>query len=131
MESKQPKNASKSKGAKAVKGELKAKVNGVDRIYSAFYLDIIEDFKEISAAFGVRNEEGSTEDSVSLKNGMFPLVSYKLDNVSIPWKTGGTLTVKYDDISRHYSGSFKAEFNPEAYPGIPKTVTGDFEIWEE
>ena len=129
MDNKQPKNASKPRGAKAVKGELKAKVNGVDRAYLASSLYINESSKVISAAFGVQN--GEKVDYVSLKNGEFPLVSYNLDDASIPWKTGGTLTVKYDDISRHYSGSFEAEFNPEAYPGIPKTVTGDFEIWEE
>ncbi|QRK84311.1 hypothetical protein JN757_00600 [Pseudomonas granadensis] len=110
-------------------GELNAQVNGLDRPYPASSLYIIEDFKVISATFGVREQRGN--DNVLIKNGEFPLVSYNLDDVSIPWKTGGTLTVKYDDISRHYSGSIKAEFNPEAYPGIPKTVTGDFEIWEE
>lgn len=129
MGNKQPEKASGSRTAKAVNGELKAKVNGVDRIYPASSLYIIEDFKNISATFGVRQE--GEEDNVSLKNGEFPLVSYNLDNVSVPWRSGGKLTVNHDDISRRYFGSFEAEFNPAAYPGIPEAVTGIFEIWED
>lgn len=129
MDNKQPKKASQSRRAKAVKGELKAKVNRVDRIYSASSLYVIEDFKVVSATFGVRSE--GKEDYISLSNGEFPLVSYNLDNASIPWRSDGKLTVNYDDKSRRYFGSFEAEFNPAAYPGIPAEVTGIFEIWEE
>ena len=129
MDDKQPKKTSRSRRAKAVKGELKAKVNGVDRTYPASSLYIIEDFKHVSATFGVLRE--GEEDYISIKNGEFPLVSYNLDNVSIPWRSVGKLTVNYDDESRSYLGSFEAEFNPEAYPEIPEEVTGVFVIWEE
>ncbi len=110
-------------------GELKAQVNGFERTYPASSLYIIEDFKVISATFGVR--EKRRNDNVLLKNGEFPLVSYNLDDVYIPWRSGGKLTVNYDDVSRRYYGSFEAEFDPAAYPGIPETVTGIFEIWED
>ncbi|SDT63250.1 hypothetical protein [Pseudomonas granadensis] len=109
-------------------GELTAMVDGKERIYPALDLYIIEDFKEISAEFGVRNEVEKLEDSVSLKNGEFPLVSYKFDGASIPWESGGTLTVNYNETSRRYDGSFRAEFDAD---GIPKKVTGDFKIWED
>lgn len=128
MDNRQPKKASRPRRAKVVKGELKAKVNGAERIYPASSLYLIEDLKVISATFGARKE--GEEDYISLKNGEFPLVSYNLDNVSIPWESNGELTVNYDDVSGRYFGPFKAEFNPEAYPGIPETVTGIFEIWE-
>jgi hypothetical protein len=129
MDNRQPKKASRSRRAKVVKGELKAKVDGVERIYPASSLYLIEDLKVISATFGARKE--GEEDYISLKNGEFPLVSYNLDNVSVPWKLGGKLTVNHDDVSRRYFGSFEAEFNPAAYPGIPEAVTGIFEIWED
>jgi len=109
-------------------GELKAMVDGKERIYPALDLYIIEDFKEIFAAFGVRNKKKRLEDIVSLKNGEFPLVSYKFDGTSIPWESGGTLTVNYNEISRRYDGSFQAKFNAA---GIPNIVTGDFIIWED
>jgi len=128
MDNKQPEKAFRSRAAKAVNGQLKAEVNGVERIYPASSLYIIEDFKNISATFGVRTE--GQEDYISLKNGEFPLVSYNLENVSIPWESDGKLTVNYDDVSGRYFGPFEAKFNPEAYPGIPETVTGIFEIWE-
>lgn len=92
-------------------------------------MSVSEDIAEISAAFGVRDERG--DNYITLKNDEYPLVSYNLNNASIPWRTGGQLTVSYDDVSGRYYGSLKAEFNPEAYPGIPKEVTGIFEIWEE
>lgn len=127
MKSKQPNKASRPRRVGAVMGELKAMVDGKERIYPALDLYIIEDFKEISAAFGVRNKKKHLEDIVSLKNGEFPLVSYKFDGASIPWE-GGTLTVNYNYTSRRYDGSFQARFNAA---GIPKTVTGDFTIWED
>lgn len=129
MESKLPNKASRPRRVEAVMGELKAQVNGFERTYPASSLYIIEDFKVISATFGVR--EKRRNDNVLLKNGEFPLVSYNLDNAYIPWRSGGKLTVNYDDVSRRYYGSFEAEFDPAAYPGIPKTVTGIFEIWED
>ncbi|MFI8224163.1 hypothetical protein [Pseudomonas sp. NPDC085632] len=130
MDNKQPKKKiSRPRRGIAIKGELKAAVDGVDRIYPASSLYIIEDFKAVSATFGVREKWGN--DYISLRNGEFELVSYNLDNASIPWRSGGKLTVNYDDKSRRYFGSFEAKFNPEAYPGIPEEVTGIFEIWEE
>lgn len=127
MESKQPNKASRPRRVEAVMGELTAMVDGKDRIYPALDLYIIEDFKEISAAFGVRDKKKRLEDSISLKNGEFPLVSYKFDGAFIPWESGGTLTVNYNETSRSYEGSFQAKFNAA---GIPKIVTGTFEIWE-
>ncbi len=130
MDNKQPKKKiSRPRRGKAIKGELKATVDGVDRIYPASSLYIIEDFKAVSATFGVREEWES--DYISLRNGVFELVSYNLDNASIPWRPEGQLTVNYDGVSGRYFGSFKAEFNSEAYPGIPEKVSGIFEIWED
>jgi len=128
MESKQPNKACRPRRVEAVMGELKAVVDGVERTYPALGFYIIEDFKVISAEFGVRDEVKRLEDVVSLKNGEFPLVSYKFDGASIPWESGGTLTVSYNEISRRYEGSFTAEFDAAR---IPKKVTGDFEIWED
>ena len=130
MDNKQPKKKiSRPRRGVAIKGELKATVDGVVRIYPASSLYIIENFKDVSATFGVRKEWEN--DYISLRNGEFELVSYNLDNASIPWRPGGKLTVNYDDKSRRYFGSFEAEFNPAAYPGTPEKVTGIFEIWEE
>lgn len=130
MDNKQPKKKiSRPRRGKAIKGELKATVDGVDRIYPASSLYIIEDFKAVSATFGVREEWES--DYISLRNGEFDLVSYNLNNASIPWQPEGQLTVNYDDVSGRYFGSLKVKFNPRAYPGIPEEVSGIFEIWEE
>ena len=129
MESKQPNKASRPRRVEAVMGELKAVVDGVERTYPASSLYIIEDFKVISATFGVQAKREN--DNVLLKNGEFPLVSYNLGNVYIPWEPDGKLAVNYDHISQRYYGSFEAEFNPATYPGIPETVTGIFEIWED
>ncbi|WP_336356533.1 hypothetical protein [Pseudomonas granadensis] len=128
MESKQPNKASRPRRVGAVMGELKAKVDGEERTYPALDFYIIEDYKAISAAFGVLNKKNHTEDGVSLKNGEFPLVSYNLDGASIPWESGGMLTVNYNETSRRYDGSFQAKFNAD---GIPETVTGTFEIWRD
>lgn len=111
---------------KAIRGTMKAEVDGDAKEFAAFYF--IEENDGVSAAFGER--EGIYV-SVSTLGG-YLLVSYNVGGASIPWDTdGGKLEVKKDPVSGRYFGSFTAQFSASVPPGIPKAVSGIFEVWED
>lgn len=112
--------------SKAIRGTMKAEVDEDTREFIAFYF--IEENNGVSAAFGER--EGVY---VSVSNtGGHLLVSYNVDGASIPWNTDGRLLeIKKDPVSGRYHGNFKAQFSASVPPGIPKAVSGSFDVWED
>ena len=119
------KQESEIKVLEGAKGEMKAKVDGVDVSLPAFWVDITDN-QYAAAAFGER--EGHYI-SISHREHLH-LVSYNISGASIPWTKVGELVVNFDSGSRRYFGRFDAEFNSN-YPGIPKRATGIFEFWED